>query len=360
MRALRMAEVSEDPAAGGLAEKGGGDVTVPPRGILERTKGPLLYAVSLAALGFLVWKVEPARLLEALSALTLRSVLALAALSAALLMVSVIKWKTFLRALGSDAPLWRLSELYLIAYFVNALLPSRVGGDAVRSWSLGRQVGQERAFTATILERYTGLVAMLTLACLFAWGGTLAPVETKIAVAVVAAGAAGATAVALSGWAYSLISSVPPLRRLLPALTKVRLGLLEASKNPKLLLKTLGLSLVFHTLTVVNTAAAAAAVGWSDPSFADLFVVVPLILLVASIPITPSGLGIQEGAFYYFLHKVGATPEQALGVAVVLRVKTYALALVGGVFWLKSGGTGLVRGKGAGARDSRGDGPRFL
>ena len=88
---------------------------------------------------------------------------------------------------------------------------------------------------------------------------------------------------------------------------------------------------------------AAQAVGWENPPVWDLFVVLPLILLLAALPVAPSGLGLQEGAFYFFLHAVGANSGQALGVGIVLRAKSYAIAILGGLVWLrlrKSSGPG--------------------
>ncbi|NBO19859.1 MAG: hypothetical protein EBV03_11695, partial [Proteobacteria bacterium] len=98
--------------------------------------------------------------------------------------------------------------------------------------------------------------------------------------------------------------------------------------------KALLLSVLFHSVTVVNTVAAGYVVGWDNPPIRELFVVLPLILLVGALPITPSGLGIQEGAFFYFLGGLGASPGQALGIALVLRAKSYLLALLGWLCWI--------------------------
>ena len=105
-------------------------------------------------------------------------------------------------------------------------------------------------------------------------------------------------------------------------------------KKPQLLLKALALSFLFHSFTVFNTMATGWAIGWQAPPFLDLFVVLPLILVISALPLTPQGLGIQEGAFYFFLQHVGASPQQALSIALVLRAKTYVLALCGGVVLL--------------------------
>ena len=65
-----------------------------------------------------------------------------------------------------------------------------------------------------------------------------------------------------------------------------------------------------------------------------LFIVVPLVLLVSMVPLTPAGIGIQEGAFLFFLQRIGATEAQGLGVGVVLRAKVMVIAMLGGLLWL--------------------------
>lgn len=290
--------------------------------------------LALIILIALVYVVDVRELWRALSELTWKSIIGLAVLSVALIYVSALKWKLFLEFLGSKVSLVRLNLLYLVGYFVNLLMPSYLGGDIVRSWYVGKKIGQHEALAATILERYTGIVAMVTLAFAFMWFVSTVTIQIKLAVAAVAAGLVVITYVALANGPMKTLERFPKLAPVLKNLKKVQGGFRLARGNTPLLAKTLALSLLYHSLTVVNTVIAARAVGWDTAPIGDLFVVLPIILLVGSIPATPNGLGIQEGAFYFFLHGLGATPAQALGVAVVLRAKSYVLALLGGVAWL--------------------------
>jgi len=73
------------------------------------------------------------------------------------------------------------------------------------------------------------------------------------------------------------------------------------------------------------------AIGWENPDITGLFVVVPLVLLVGMAPITPNGLGIQEGAFLFFLERIGGSPAESFGVGLVLRAKVMVIALFGGL-----------------------------
>jgi len=52
-------------------------------------------------------------------------------------------------------------------------------------------------------------------------------------------------------------------------------------------------------------------------------------------PLTPSGLGLQEGAFLFLLQRIGASHAQGLGVGLVLRAKVMLVAVIGGVLWLR-------------------------
>jgi uncharacterized membrane protein YbhN (UPF0104 family) len=303
-------------------------------------------ALALAVLGALVYLVGAKALWrDALSQLSAFWIGVLLLLSVALIYVSAVKWQCFLEAQGATASALRLFNLYLVGYFVNTLLPSFVGGDITRSYYLGRKVGHYEAFTATILERYTGIVAMVSLGFLCIWIAPNVTWEIRGAVSIIALGVATLTVVALSPRLMKLAGRLPYGARILPPLQKVQQGLRFAATKPGLIARTMLLSYLYHTLTVVNTMAAAYSIGWTSVPATDLFTVLPLILLVGALPITPSGLGTQEGAFFYFLQGLGATREQALAVALVLRAKSYVLGVWGWGVWmtLRAGNAGANR-----------------
>jgi uncharacterized membrane protein YbhN (UPF0104 family) len=114
---------------------------------------------------------------------------------------------------------------------------------------------------------------------------------------------------------------------------EIRNAFFQALVRPRLFLKAMALSFLFHCLTVVNTALAAAAIGWYEFSVVELFVIIPFVLLIGALPLTPMGLGIQEGAFFFFLQLLGASPEQALAIPLLLRAKSYLLAIPGAFFF---------------------------
>lgn len=259
---------------------------------------------------------------------------------------SCLKWQLFIKASGNKVPMLHLMKLYTVGYFFNTFTPSYVGGDVARSFHLGKYLSNQRdAFIATFLERFTGLLAMSMLGVLFLSLGASATAGLSIAILSVAFGAFilglicfslrfANVSFAIARWACNKFLPGKFIQKALGLIEKVDQGMCHARSNRVLLFKALLLSLFFHCLTVLNTYLAARTVGWENPDVAGLFVVVPLVLLVSMAPITPSGLGIQEGAFLFFLQRIGGSKAHGLGVGLVLRAKILLLGVVGGLLWL--------------------------
>ena len=272
--------------------------------------------------------------LTALSDVTVLDLGIIFAISVALVLVSVLKWRLFLERLGISASVSHLFRLYLVGYFVNLIMPSALGGDVVRTLYVGKDVDTVRAMSATLLERYTGFIAMVVMAFVAVWFAPAVSAEVTTATVMIGFAALVLTVVLLTGRLVWLSELLRVPTNVHSKLVRMQEGFTWGLSDARLLARAGALSLVFHLLTIVNTAAVAYAVGWEGVPWGDLFVVVPLILLAGAIPLSPQGLGIQEGAFLYFLHAVGATTGQALAVALLLRAKSYVLALCGGVLWL--------------------------
>ena len=290
--------------------------------------------LGVIAIVILLYVIDVHSVVAALSDIRCSDLAALLLLSFALILVSVIKWRAFLERLGIQASIPHLFRLYLVGYFVNLFMPSSIGGDVVRSIYVGAHVDKVRAVSATILERYTGLLAMVFMSLIAVFFAPQITTQVRTLTFVVGFGTFIVTAALLTGQLVRLSKMLRITDKIHTKLERLQDGLQWGLSDRALLVKAAVLSLSFHLLTIVNTAVVAHAVGWSAIPWSDLLVVVPLILLVGAIPISPQGLGIQEGAFLFFLHSVGATSGQALAIGLVLRAKSYILAAVGGLMWL--------------------------
>jgi hypothetical protein len=297
--------------------------------------------IALIACAFLLWLVGVGELLDTLANARPEYLVYLLLLSIVMIWASCLKWQLFLRASGADVPMLRLMRYYTISYFFNTFTPSYIGGDVARSYHVGKYMGSQRdALVATFLERFTGLLAMSLLGVASVCFGVDATKDLRVSILLVGLVAVLLAAACFStvfgrlcfSICYAVLARLPEGRIgkvLVKTARSFDEGLSHARSNLPLLSKALVLSFFFHLLTVINTYLAAKAVAWDGAEFGSLFVVVPLVLLVGMVPITPGGLGIQEGAFLFLLQRVGATQAQGLSVGVVLRAKIVILALVG-------------------------------
>lgn len=292
------------------------------------------YIVALVVIAWLGLLVDFEKLWVAFSNLTLPLIVILILISFILVYVSAVKWGLFLKAESNSVSIVKLFNLYLMGYFVNSIFPSYIGGDAARSWYAGKLSTQHSAFAATFLERFTGLIAMILMAFVALFFVSGLPDSISLVVAALCFGLVISLILIFNNLLVSICRKLPIINKKVSHVIKIQNVIQSALKNKTLLVNSLLLSFIFFAIAVVNVAVSAYAVGWVDVPVNDLIVVLPLILLIGAIPITPSGIGLQEGAYYYFLTMIGSTPEQAIGVALVLRAKFYILAIFGAVVWL--------------------------
>ncbi|MFN8388982.1 MAG: lysylphosphatidylglycerol synthase transmembrane domain-containing protein [Bdellovibrionota bacterium] len=321
----------------------------------------LRMVLALALLVGLVYLVGASDVLHVLARIEPQYIVYLLLLSVVLIWVSCVKWRLFIRAWGHDASVLHLMKIYTITYFYNVFAPSFLMGDLARSYHLGKKLENQRdAFVATFLERLTGLLAMVLLGTMFVAVGARATNGVEAAILAAAFLVLVASLVLFSEMAYNFATSIALSLTRLCGLKKITAKLEKlfseiskavdtARRNEALFAKAMLWSVFFHFGTVVNTYVAARAIGWENPDFGGLCIIVPLVLLVGIAPITPSGIGIQEGAFMFFLQRIGATRPESLGVGLVLRAKMLVTGFVGYCLWLT-----LKRHKSTDAEDSTG------
>lgn len=318
---------------------------IPRRG-LSRWWPTLRIGLALSLLALLFYIANARDVLLVFANLRLIYIVYLLLLSLVLIWLSCLKWRLFVRAAGHDAPVLELMKIYTMSYFFNMFMPSSLGGDVARSVQLGQHLKNlTSAFAITFMERVTGFLAMTFLGVIFVILNVGATAGVEAAILVVAfltfSGALVCFSERLSLWCFAF--SVRVLKFIGAAGLALKLEalfqkLIEstafARNNAPLFGRAMLYSFAFHFFAVVNTYVAALAIGWYDASFTSLFIVVPLVLLVSAAPITPSSIGIQEGAFIYFLKRIGSTSAEGLGVALILRAKNFITALAGGLIWL--------------------------
>jgi glycosyltransferase 2 family protein len=299
-------------------------------------------AVGLGLLAFLLlWKDNGHKLLVVFIGFRVEFILALLLIALALAWVSCIKWGLFVRDRGAEASHARLFGLYLIGYFFNNFLPSTIGGDAARVYLLGRDINSQSAsFASVFMERATGVLALTVLAAAFALVNPALLANPIIALAIAGA-LLGCTISTILFFRPALLQLALGRLHRLPGLTKVAaLGerligdITRFRHRHRLLLRSLVWSASFHLLASLNVYVACLSIGFA-PSFLDVLVVTPVVLLLTTIPVSPNNIGWWEWCFSVLLLDAGATAAEGLAVALTLRAATMSISLLGGLLFLR-------------------------
>lgn len=256
-----------------------------------------------------------------------------------LLFASVVpmawRWQQLLAAKRIHERLAWLVRANFTAYAAGQILPTAIGGDAVRIFETSRRHSGSTATIAAsvLLERALGAAATLTLA---AAGLALAYGQYDIGgylwleVALVAATAAVGV-LAFSASTRPLLARTRPLLRFLRLERPIR-AVYEAlhgyRNHARLLLGVFALTLVVQAFRILAIWLTALSVD-IDLSPRVYYVMGPLLFLVMLVPFTINGLAVREAFFVSFLTTVGVSAEPALAAGLLFFVLTLTLAVPG-------------------------------
>lgn len=298
-----------------------------------RVLGTLL--VTGLAVAYILWKVDVREALSTIADADLRWFL----LSASIMLVTLVpmawRWQWLLAAHGiHDGVPW-LVRAYLTAYAAGQILPTSLGGDAMRIFETSRRhPGRAGPVAGTVvLERALGGAATLALGAV---GLALALGRYDVGAYLWIEAAFVVATVVLAVVLFSR-SLRPLLGRLAPLLRPLRLdrpvrAVYEAihtyRDTPRLLVGIFALTLAVQSVRVLAIWAAAEAVG-IDLSVRVFYVMGPLFFLVLLVPFTLNGFAVREAFFVSFLGNLGVPSDQAFAAGFLFFLVTILLSLPG-------------------------------
>jgi len=253
--------------------------------------------------------------------------------------VKAFRWSLLVRQSHMDLPFRRLLGTYLVGAFFSTVLPTSVGGDAVRAVDTAAATGRLADSTSSVLiERGIGLLTVIgagSLFGLFLESGTVPWALLLVIHALFVAGMVGIV-ILRQGW------FIEPILRLM---TRFKLGKFAGKVehlsqslsghlgSPVILGQMVLLSVLANTLTMSATYLVLSAV--TEPIPVGAFVpMISLTTAVELIPISIAALGVKESAYVFFLGLAEVGSAEAGVIAIIMRVLTWGLALLGGAVFL--------------------------
>jgi uncharacterized membrane protein YbhN (UPF0104 family) len=216
--------------------------------------------------------------------------------------VSALRWRELAAHAGVAGSAGWFARVYLRGCFYNSVLPTGLGGDAVRVMLLRKVASTGTATRSVVADRLLGFVALAVTAAFVVPFTAYLAMETLSVLALVSLVAIGiglgvlASAGRISGWVA----------------------------------RTAGWTLAYEVIWFAGVWFLAAAVGIAI-SPAALPVVVLVVGVALALPLSIGGTGAREGAFVLALAPLGVAAETAVALGVLFGLALAAVGLVGAV-----------------------------
>jgi uncharacterized membrane protein YbhN (UPF0104 family) len=243
------------------------------------------------------------------------------------------RWHLILKANAASPGRGTLLKLVFVGLFFNQVLPTGIGGDAVRAWRCRKLgIGLGAAVRSILLDRACGYFVLI-----FLYASVLPSLinfypQTHQRVAIVgvfSAGMVGLLALVTLDYLPRAIRRVRAIGPLIELSRESRRLLV----NPKLGSAVLGLSVITIALTVIAFPLAADAVGSHLP-LEDWIIIVPPVTLLQLLPVSLAGWGVRELALVVALGPFGVPAESALATSLLMGFCAILVGLPGSLIWL--------------------------
>lgn len=296
-------------------------------------KTSLKILVSLALLVAMFVLAGPQSIIESISAakpIFLLSAFVLMLLST---LVASYRWFTVMQALEFRGSLSFYIKSYFKGVFFNQLLPSSIGGDAVRVLNVA-SLGYEKryAFVGVLVDRGLGIVGIFIVNLIF--NNTLSnflPEDLYHILNVI-------SILGISGFIlFALLHKIIILTKSkwLMILSVPSKALADVLRTPLRCIAQFFLTFTVHILTFAGTYMIALALG-VNITVEVFMIIMPPIVLLTIIPISLAGWGIREGAMVGFLSFADVSKSMAVAISVLYGLSYVLQGVVGLYFQIKS------------------------
>lgn len=250
------------------------------------------------------------------------------------------QWHLLLKAEGVQLVWKKVLSFYYTGLFFNNFLISGLGGDLFRMYDIRKVSKDGKAAVSTVLlDRAIGLFVMSSFSILSApWLVSKLSHGARLQLPLL---------LLLSGWILILLfffnhqfnrPFVWMIRKIIPAkiytkASDVYYQIHEFGKHPVLFLKVIGISTIVQCCRILTHYLLALALGVSiSPVYFFLFI--PIIAIMAALPISMGGLGVREQTGVLLFVAVGMFESEAVSMEFLAYIVAVMTSLPGGLLFI--------------------------
>ena len=264
--------------------------------------------------------------------------------------ITTWRWKMLLKAQEIRLSFRVSWALVMIGMLFNVVIPGAVGGDLIKGYYITRAASGRKANAATsiVMDRVLGLIGLLFLGAVMVvvnFGESMRRPATRslglLTIFSFLGGIAVLYAALMAGGGLSRWNFLPAVVR------KVFGALHEYRRHGSIISAALALSVANQCLTCLMYFLALRGSGVSQITASQFFLVVPLGMVTAAIPISPGGIGVGQAAFFGLFRIVAPAYASAGAQAVTILQVVFLMVCLSGLYWCISYRQVTVEGAGA-------------
>lgn len=251
--------------------------------------------------------------------------------------ICVLRWRDILKNLGIKIPLRQAFASYFSSNFFNLFFPSSIAGDVFRSVTITSHYGDGKKIASSVfLDRFSGMVGLCIFSIIaFIFGSRLIG-GREVLLSITA------LTLAIIFLSFLVFHSAPvklfsrlfsPNSKFAAKLNSLHNELCFFKNNPLLFARNILFSLLVQLISCYAFFISSKAFSL-NVSFIYFMILVPLIMVVAMIPITVAGVGTREAAAVYFFSLIGVAKTIGLSLSLLNLVYGILAGVLGGIFYV--------------------------
>ncbi len=296
---------------------------------------------------YLVWRlINPAQLARVLLSAKWSLVLVVFALTFLDRFLMVYRLVLLLKALNIRPRFVNVLKIFFVSNFAGNFLPSSMAPDLLRAYMLRTYGNMSLFVSAVLVDRMIGFSSLMVVVIMafgmdmwFAGGSnilTAGAVVFSVLGVLLSAMLLFVTGKRSLIWKIAVFMGYRPERAIWLRAKRVYEASYCLRRNPKAWVSVLGISFINHAVAILSFYCIATSLSISIRVF-HVFIIVPIAILLSLLPISLSGLGVQEGTYVVSLAQLGVPIQDGVALSIILRALMIISTLVGAVFYMREG-----------------------
>lgn len=257
----------------------------------------------------------------------------------ALYALITVRWYYLLIWQGIPTTFWTVTRINCIGLFFNSFMPGSIGGDLVKAYYVAKENKDYRtkAIVTIIIDRVLGFETLMIVAFiailfnldLFTSNLQLKSVGMSITIYILASFVAAAAVFSVRVKNLLVKLGVKKIVEVLP-LKNILIDVYNAfhiyAHQKKRILAAMLITVVLDLLNIYMFYTIGMEMGEHNVSFLSYCTIVPIGMLMISLPIAPAGVGVGQAAFNWLIPLFGAV-SKTIGSTIITIYQLLTIAV---------------------------------